>query len=355
MKKRIGCKVLPALCLAVVLCLLCAGAAMAQTEFDIHTERQQQYLNDPDLTNVLAYAKGAKDYSKPEALVCDFSEDEGIGESETYILQKAHDPGFADAVTITGLKEKSYDLYNLLLGEHFYWRGGVSEETIADSPVHEVQVADLPPRVCYVEGVVNIRDIGGYESTLVPGGRIRQNLLYRGAKLNGMKKKGKPRMTEELGIGAEIDLRDLQQCTGPYVDGTEYYPIPIPSDSKDDRFDDFAEEYTQIFDVISRADTAPVYLHCSAGADRTGLVSFIFLTVCGASYEDIARDYLFTNFADQGKREMDDFSDWWERLGAFEGDTMADKAAAWLMSKGVPADQIETIRSIFVEGYAAES
>ena len=350
--KGIRYRVLPiALCLAAVLCFSSYAATEPMT-FDIHTEKQQAYLNDPDPANVFEYAKGAKDYSQPEALKCDFSED-GIGESETYLFQKAGDPEFTEAVTIEDLSEPSYDLYNLKLGEHFYWRGGTSPETIENSPVHEVVVNEQGPRVCRVEGVVNVRDIGGYDSYLAEGGKIRQGLYYRGAKLNSIKKKGGPRMTEELGVKAEIDLRDLQQCTGPYVDGTQYYPIPIPSGTEETRFEEFAQEYVQIFDVISRANEAPVYLHCSAGADRTGLVSFILLTVLGADYEDIARDYMFTNFADQGKREIDEFNSWWEKLEAFEGDTMADKAASWLMSKGVPEEQIETIRTIFVEGYGA--
>ena len=82
----------------------------------------------------------------------------------------------------------------------------------------------------------------------------------------------------------------------------------------------------------------------------------MLLTVCGAEYDDIARDYLFTNFSTQGSRVSNytsEFKQWWKKLDAFEGDTKADKAKSWLVSKGVPAQQVETIREIFVEGYTA--
>ena len=111
---------LAAVCLLIA---LAAGTVFAGEvlEFDIHTERMLNYLADPDAANVFEYAKGAKDYSKPEKLVCDFSQDEGIGESETYVFQKSADAAFTDPLTVTGLEKKEYELVNLLLGEHFFY------------------------------------------------------------------------------------------------------------------------------------------------------------------------------------------------------------------------------------------
>lgn len=39
----------------------------------------------------------------------------------------------------------------------------------------------------------------------------------------------------------------------------------------------------------------------------------------------------------------------------FAGETKAEKAKAWLISKGVSAGQVEHIREIFVEGYTAQT
>ena len=80
----------------------------------------------------------------------------------------------------------------------------------------------------------------------------------------------------------------------------------------------------------------------------------MLLTLCGADYEDIARDYLFTNFSTHGSRASNyqtEFKKWWSKLDAFDGETNTDKAKSWLISKGIPEEQTETIRKIFVENY----
>ncbi len=137
------------------------------------------------------------------------------------------------------------------------------------------------------------------------------------------------------------------------MDGVDYFTAPIPSGTESTRFEEFAEEYRIIFDVISHAGEKPVFLHCNAGADRTGISTFILLTVCGVDYEDIKKDYMFTNFSAQS-RQIAALEEWEAKLEALDGDTLPDKAVTWLLSKGVPMETIELIRETFVAGYAAE-
>ena len=321
---------------------------------DMRTDLQYSYIMDPDLENVYAYAHGVEALSLPRGVLCDFSGDD-IGDAAEYVIQRAASEDFSDAVTVEGLTEKSYAFQNLLLGEHFWWRGGTSLETIEDSPVHEMTVTDIPPRVCYVEGGTNIRDVGGYESSLVDGGCIRQGLYYRGANINAITEEGQRQMRDDLGVRVEIDMRDADLCLGPYVDGVEYYAMSIPSATEPRRFEEFSSVYKDIFALIAEADENPVFLHCGSGADRTGIVTFILLAVCGVSYEDMAHDYLFTNFANERIRYLSsEFDNWWAKLDYFAGDTKADRAKSWLMLKGVPEEQIEHIREIFVDGYTAQ-
>ena len=322
---------------------------------DFHTPLQYSYLNDPNLENVASYAKGVAELSRPNAIILDFSED--VEDAATYIVQYADNADFKDSVTISGLTEKRYGVYNLKLGQKIYWRGGVNQADLASNPVHELTVATQGPRNLYIDGMSNVRDIGGYASSLVEGGIIRQGLYFRGANPEKITEAGKQEMLR-LGIRTEIDLRDSYQCNGPYVDGIDYYAISIPSGTESSRFEAFAKEYKQIFTLIANAGEAPVYLHCTAGADRTGISTFILLTVCGVDYDDIARDYLFTNFSTQGSRVSNfttEFKQWWRKLDQFEGETKAEKAKAWLISKGVTAEQVETIRETFVEGYTADN
>ena len=320
---------------------------------DFHTANQYAYITDNDVENISAYAVGVTELSRPEGTLLDFSDADISG--GTYVLQYADNASFTGAVTVENVTEKSYRIYNLKLGEKIYWRVGTSLENALNGEVREFTVADKGPRNMYISGVTNVRDIGGYHSSLVKGGKIRQGLYYRGANLNGITEKGKAEMLR-LGIRREIDLRDSYQCLGPYVNGINYSAVPIPSGTEGTRFEKFADEYKQIFSLIANADAEPVYLHCTAGADRTGICTFMLLTVCGASYEDIARDYLFTNFSTHGSRLNNfttEFKQWWSKLDNYSGDTKADRAKSWLMSKGVKAAQVEKIREIFVEGYKA--
>lgn len=321
---------------------------------DIHTDLQYSCIMD-DFMNVYAYGQGKEENTVPKGIICDFSADEGIEDASEYIIQKSSSEDFSDAVTVTGLTEKTYTFNNLMLGEHFYWRAGTSEETIKNSPVHEVTTGDIGPRNCVIDGVVNVRDIGGYDSSLVPGGKIKQGLLYRGAALNTITDLGIQQLTEELGVKAEIDVRDEDDCTDPYVDGVDYYACPIPSETESTRFEEFSSTYVKIFDVISQADEKPVLLHCTHGADRTGISVFMLLMVLGASYEDAARDYLFTNLTNQGPRFVDgELDKWYHKLDYFAGETKAEQAKNWLIFKGVPAETVEHIREIFVEEYTAQ-
>ncbi len=320
---------------------------------DFHTANQYAYIMDKDVENISAYAVGVSELSRPEGTLLDFSDADVSGGS--YALIYSDDADFSNAVTVENLTEKKYRVFNLKLGQKLYWKVGSSVDGARKAEVREFTVADKGPRNMYISGVTNVRDIGGYDSSLVKGGKIRQGLYYRGANLNGITEKGKAEMLR-LGILREIDLRDSAQCLGPYVNGINYSAISIPSGTEGTRFEKFADEYKQIFSLIANADAEPVYLHCTAGADRTGICTFMLLTVCGASYEDIARDYLFTNFSTHGSRLNNfttEFKQWWSKLDNYSGDTKADRAKSWLMSKGVKAVQVEKIREIFVEGYTA--
>ena len=74
-------------------------------------------------------------------------------------------------------------------------------------------------------------------------------------------------------------------------------------------------------------------------------MSFSLLSLLGCDYKDIVRDYLFTNFGHQGKRDLKkEFNNWWEKLNNnYEGKTTAEKCKNWLMTKGIEESTIEHI------------
>lgn len=58
---------------------------------------------------------------------------------------------------------------------------------------------------------------------------------------------------------------------------------------------DRKESWTKIFELLLKNNEDGIYYHCSAGKDRTGLVTAIILTVLGYDKKTIYEDYLLTN------------------------------------------------------------
>ena len=326
-------------------------------ENDFHTKLQYSYLMNSDLGSATEYAQGVEELSRPRPFKLDFSDNENIGDSIGYVLQYADNELFVDAVTVN-LTEKFYDLYNLKLGQNLYWRAAENEEELSAAEVKHFKVASVGPRNLFVDGVTNVRDIGGYDSFLVKGGKIRQGLFYRGAQLDDVTEEGVKTLVDVLGVKREIDIRNGEDMISPFKDDDDspvgYFGVEIRNNTEPRRFSGFEEEYKMIYSIIAEAKEYPVYLHCQAGADRTGLVVSMLLAVCGVGYEDIARDYMFTNFSTNGTRSLSaeySFSKWWNELKKLKGKNHAEKAANWLRSKGVTDAQIQAIRKALIEGY----
>lgn len=350
-----------ALVFLVVILLSLAFAGCAETnetsvpDNDFHTALQYSYINARSVEDIGLYAVGKDELSRPRAITLDFGA-YGVS-SDSYVLEYSYDADFSDSVILSGLKEKKASVYNLFKGKTVYYRGATSLEQLASSPVQTITISDKGPRNLFIDGVSNVRDVGGYSSYLVSGGKLRQGLYYRGANADSITDEGKSEFLR-LGVKQEIDLRDEKYCKGSFSPDVSYNAVSIPSGTESTRFEEFADEYKKIFTLIADASSRPVYLHCTAGADRTGICTFMLLTVCGVGYEDIARDYLFTNFSFYGSRLSNfhsEFEKWWKKLDAFDGKNKADKAKSWLVSKGLTEKEVEKIRETFVEGYESVS
>lgn len=322
---------------------------------DFHTLVQYRYITDEIPENIFNYAYGQEDLSRPRGNLLDFSD--SIEEnSDYYVIQISSSEDFdssSDTKIISDLTEKYYIIKNLKLGQKIFYRGAINEVDLANSKIYSLTVNTLPPRNLDIPGVDNCRDIGGVKTTLVENGKINQGLYYRTAAIDYVEEEGKRIIREDLGIKVEIDLRDeVFEEYGPYVEGLEYHYIPMSSATSNYRFEQYEEEYKKVYNLMANADNKPIALHCQAGADRTGIMTFSLLTLLGCEFNDIARDYLFTNFGVQGERNINsEFMGWWTKLDLYEGDTKAEKSKNWLMSKGIEEETLEHIREIFIDGY----
>ena len=335
-----------------------SALSLTAPENDFHTDLQYSYLNDPDWRNVKAYipqvqAEGGRnipDLSKPNSLKLKFDD---LDDASTYYVQVSKDNSFTDTEVLT-TTVKQYELWNAELATKYYYRAAISREALETASVKEFQVSDLAPRNLKIDGMINFRDVGGWKSSLVPNGVVKQGLYYRCAQFNNITAAGKAEL-KRLGIKLDIDMRDAPPKTSPASSDDwkiEILDAHIASGTESTRWEGFADVYKSIFEAIAVSDQAPIALHCTHGADRTGIASFFLLGLLGVSVEDCGRDYCLTRFA--GERKVlpaDEFDNWVSKTQALQGETFADKMFNHLLSKGISADTLETIRELYVEGY----
>ncbi len=161
-------------------------------------------------------------------------------------------------------------------------------------------------------GCANFRDLGGYPAR--GGARLRWRRLFRSDSLNGLTEEGVDRITGELGIGAIVDLRSTGEVA---ADGRGalraripvYHHLPLfegPLTLDPDLMErlTLAERYFLMAEraqvgvarvVGALADcSTPVVYHCTAGKDRTGVISAIVLGLLGVPDELIVADYAAT-------------------------------------------------------------
>ena len=336
---------------------------------EIHTDLMKQYLNDPDWESIKTYVPKVNaedssyhnDQSQPNPIELKFEEVEA---ADKYFVQIAKNVQFTDAKLVEA-NTKAYNFYNSEIGQEYYYRAAVSQEALLAAKIYKFKVNDVAPRYIHVDGVINFRDSGGWKTTLVPNGVTKQGLYYRCAQFNSITAEGKAAM-KELGIKLDIDMRDAPPKASPassddweieimnaaVASGTENYRW----EGKQNSSTKIAQTYKKIFEAIAEADQKPIALHCTHGADRTGIVSWFLLGLLGVSKEDCARDYVMTRFA--GERAVapngssSEIAKWNTKTEALEGATWADKTFKHLNEDfEIDADTLYTIREKFVPGY----
>ena len=336
---------------------------------EIHTDLMKQYLEDEDWESIKTYVPKVNaedssyhnDQSQPNPIELKFEE---VDEAEKYVVQIAKNVEFENAKLVEA-DTKAYNFYNSEIGTEYYYRAAVSEEALAEAKIYKFKVNDVAPRYLHVDGVINFRDSGGWKTTLVPNGVTKQGMYYRCAQFNSITADGKAAM-KELGIKLDIDMRDRPPAASPassddwqieimdahVASGTESYRW----EGKQGSNTGIAQTYKKIFEAIAVADEKPIALHCTHGADRTGIVSWFLLGLLGVSKEDCARDYVMTRFA--GERAVlpngndSEIAKWNSKTEALEGETWAEKTYNHLHNDfDISEDTLETIREKFVPGY----
>ena len=263
-----------------------------------------------------------------------------------------------EAFTITreftlGEGQTKLDIYLLKTGMKYYYRVYFEDTDVVAQGSFTTAAS---PRLLTISNVRNVRDIGGW--TTIDGKRIRQGLLYRGTELDGaveptyfLTPNGQRDMLEVLGICYDLDLRgETENTMGTHALGSSvqhvYYGTPMYSAAFNTSTG--REAIRRVFADLAKPENYPMYAHCTYGCDRTGTVCYILEALLGLSDEDLAMEYelssLFSSNVDRHNLKIGV-----DGMQEYDGATTKEKAENYLRSIGVTAEEIASIRAIFLE------
>jgi protein-tyrosine phosphatase len=169
-------------------------------------------------------------------------------------------------------------------------------------------------RLIPLDGAVNFRDLGGYVTE--DGLRTRWRVLFRADGLSELTESDLATM-RELGIRTVVDLRSGQEVEQSRfnVDAHpvtfHHYPFikALPDPEEFARAPGFlGTQYTEMLDgaapqiigalsALATPDACPAVFHCTAGKDRTGLLSALVLSLLGVPEETVVADYALSGDA----------------------------------------------------------
>jgi protein-tyrosine phosphatase len=169
----------------------------------------------------------------------------------------------------------------------------------------------VPTRTLDFEGCVNFRDLGGYRTA--DGRMVAWRRLFRADGLNKLTAADRDQLTG-LGLATVIDLRTLDEAEQRGSFPVDQVPVryvglpltdvlPATEDLVDwkeaayvaTRYGAMVSEggpvLTEAISVLASGEALPAVMHCSAGKDRTGVLSALVLAFLGVPDETIVEDY----------------------------------------------------------------
>ena len=295
------------------------------------------YLDDYNESRILHYFDLGKDagyrLDAPKPVTLTWTKSAGAT-SQRIEVSESND--YADPyVYSVSADAESYDVYNLIPGRTYYYRVisvvGDAESTI-DSGVFNTtgQI-----RMILAEGTWNVRDMGGWTSTLT-GKPVAYGKIFRGAQL---KAKGQDSIIlsaagiealRQVGIRAELDLRSRDNCPvdgsalakddGNGKDDVDFLLVPESVNARMYHFQNNDANIRELQWIINHLkQNKPVYFHCQNGADRTGTLGFLIGALLGVSEGDLAKDYEMTTFCQEAAVAYDPTEEGFARLRNYTG------------------------------------
>jgi len=222
------------------------------------------------------------------------------------LVQVSASPSFDSVYSYSALRDTTL-IYNLV-PKTVYWYRVLNESDQIISRGTFKTLGNL--RMIYSPNVRNIRDIGGWPCE---GGRLSYGKIIRGGTLDNVTEEDKFYFKDKTHLNSCIDLRHDKELI--YVDDKPYNPWSLAYEHYGILHWMFMMTNTWryvshpiktgyylllgnlIKNIVDHPDDATFYIHCEAGADRTGTVIALIEALCGVSEQDIIKDWEATTFA----------------------------------------------------------
>jgi protein-tyrosine phosphatase len=154
-----------------------------------------------------------------------------------------------------------------------------------------------------LEGSENTRDLGGY--TAKNGKTINRGVFIRSGRISRLSDADQKILFEDTGIDCVIDFRsDREVAAEPdkIPDSCEYYRIvfensPPPAEGIPRLLDSYkamiksTDKIKEVMEIFADPNHKAILYHCTAGKDRTGIISMLLLEIAGIDGETILNDY----------------------------------------------------------------
>lgn len=230
-------------------------------------------------------------------------------------------------------------------------------------------VAEGGVRMIYTPSVWNVRDLGGWTCT---GGRVKYGKIFRGGHFGSITDADKSTLVNWLGIKTDIDLRNNGETGGitasPLGGSVEYFHQSLDFYANAVNTSAASARTVAVLKKVMAcvATNKPCYFHCMSGADRTGTIAYILLSLLGVSQSDKDKEYELTAFSDEadGKRfrssnyNVTNGNGWYPLIKYFRdtytGENDNEKVVAWAVANGITATEINAFRAAMISGDAGE-
>ena len=295
------------------------------------------YLDDYDESKIMYYFDLGKDagyrLDAPKPITLTWTNDAGA----TYQrIEVSESEDFTDPyIYSVSADVASYDVYNLIPGKTYYYRVISVDDSAETTLKSGVFNTTGQIRMILAEGTWNVRDMGGWTSTLT-GKPVAYGKIFRGAQL---KAKGEDRVIltdagiealRQVGIRAELDLRSRDNCPvdgsalakddGSGKDDVDFLLVPESVNARMYHFQNNDANIRELQWIINHLkQNKPVYFHCQNGADRTGTLGFLIGALLGVSEGDLAKDYEMTTFCHEAAVAYDPTEEGFARLRNYTG------------------------------------